>query len=284
MTEIGNGVLKRAQTVRRSARFDRVRARAPRYIFVAAIAITCALGVRSLVAPPNAIVTADQVVVDNASEDFAQRFARAYLTFDGEHPGQRQRLLRPLVPEDYDLGADSPHGRQEVLWTQVASNQEALAGGRVVVVAVGVTTQDQPVYLAVPVMRVAGAIALGAYPAIVGPPVTASTPMPAREHVDDPRLAAVARRAVGNYLAGDVANLKADLASDAIVSPPKNPLRLRAIEELEWAEGEGSGAVLATVSAADSRGTAWTLTYEVGIARERGRLVVTFVETVPTAP
>ena len=80
-------------------------------------------------------------MVDNAAQDFAQRFARAYLTYDAARPGRRERMLRPLVPEDFDPGAGvTPRGHQEVLWTPDPSNLEAIAGCRLVVVAAATST------------------------------------------------------------------------------------------------------------------------------------------------
>ncbi len=48
-----------------------------------------------------------------------------------------------------------------------------------------------------------------------------------------------------------------------------------------WVAGPGSGAVLATVTAADSRGATYTLTYELGLAY-RERPYVDFIEVIPT--
>lgn len=278
---------KRLELVRRSARAERLRARAPRYLFIGALAITCLLGVRSIFAAPEpAGAGGETVVVDNASHDFAQRFARAYLTYDSERPGLRERLLAPLVPGDFDAeaGALAANGSQEVLWTQIASNQEAIAGGRVVVVAVGVSTQDEPLYLSVPVDRVDGAIGLTAYPGLVGPPIVSRAALPEGTELEDRVVLAVVKRAIANYLADELQNLNADLAADAVVSPPTRPLELRSVDDVQWAAGEGSSAVLVSVTAADERRALWTLTYEIGVAKERGRSVVTFIETVPTDP
>ncbi|MQA76584.1 MAG: hypothetical protein GEU88_20060, partial [Solirubrobacterales bacterium] len=148
-------IAEHVQLVRRSARWDRMRARAPRLLFVGATVILSLLGARELVAPaatsPAAAVGAS---VDHRAEDLAQRFARAYLSFDPAQPGARERRLRGLVPDDLELDAGLvAREPQRVLWTQVAQNQEAIAGGRVIVAAAGVSTQTDPVYLAVPVFR-----------------------------------------------------------------------------------------------------------------------------------
>lgn len=287
MSPVRGAAAARLELARRSARLERLRARAPRYLFVAAVLVLCVAGLRSIVAPAeSAIGGGAPVVVDNAAQEFAQRVARAYLTYDAARPDLRERLLRPLVPSDFDTGAglSAARGSQRVLWTEVATNQEAIAGGRVIVVAAGVSTQDEPVYLSVAVERVGGAVGLTAYPSMVGPPISSRAPFPERPEVEDHEVLAVAKRAIANYLDGETANLDADLARGAIVSPPSRPLNARSIDDVAWAAGEGSSAVLVTLTATDEQRALWTLTYEIGVARERGRTVVTFIETVPTDP
>lgn len=277
----------RLDLVRRSARLERVRARAPRYLFVASLVILFIAGLRSIVSPPPSTSgPAAPAVVDNSAQEFAQRFARAYLTYDAARPELRERLLRPLVPSDLDTdaGVTPARGSQRVLWTEIATNQEAIAGGRVIVVAAGVSTQGEPLYLSVPVARTGGTIGLTAYPSIVGPPISSRAPLPERVEVEDREVLVVTRRAIANYLAGETQNLNADLAGGTVVSPPSPPLAMRSVDDVVWAAGDGSSAVLTTVTAADERRALWTLTYEIGVARERGRVVVTFIETVPTDP
>jgi hypothetical protein len=256
-------------------------------MFAGAVAVLCLLGTRQLFGhSPAASSSETSPSVDRASEDFAQRFARAYLSIDPRHPDARLRALGHLAPDQLDLDLRSVRANsQTVLWTQVAQNQEALAGGRVVVVAAGVSSQREPIYLAVPVERgESGAIGLAGYPALVGPPSVSVDRVIDRDQVDDPALTDVVRRAVANYLAGDSHNLAADLAPNAAVSTPTRVLALRSLDELAWANGKGSSAVLATVSARDSQRLEWTLTYEVGVANAPDRPYVTFIETVPNAP
>jgi hypothetical protein len=277
----------RVELVRRSARLERVRARAPHYLFATATVVLSLLGARELVSPTAAIDAGrPPVSVDHASEDFAQRFARAYLIYDAARPAIRERALRPLVPDDLSIDAGLvAHGAQDVLWTEVSQNQEALAGGRVVVVAAEVSTQDAPLYLAVPVHRTAsGAVGLSDYPSLVGPPIVSRAAFAEREAVEEPEILAVARRVVANYLAGAAQTLAADLAPEAGVSLPTRALRVASVEDVAWAAGVGSPAVVVTVVARDQTKTDWTLTYELGIDRRGGRPYVTFVETVPNAP
>ena len=89
-------------------------------------------------------------------------------------------------------------------------------------------------------------------------------------------------RVLRNYLAGSAPNLRADLTADAAVTLPTIALHAaeRRADRLGW-RGPGSGAVLATVTAADARGNTYTLTYELGIAY-RERPYVDFIEVVPT--
>lgn len=278
---------ERVETVRRSARTERLRARAPRYLFASTAVVLSLLGVRELVSASEATrPTSPSTSVDHASEDFAQRFARAYLTYDGTRPGTRERALRALVPDELALDAGLvPRGSQRVLWTQISQNQEAIAGGRVIVVSAGVTTQPGPLYLAVPVYRHGdGEVGLAGYPSLVGPPAVSRAPVAERDEVDEPEIAAVARRVVANYVSGEAQNLAADLAPGAEDSLPTIELRLRSLEELVWAAGVGSSAVLATAVVRDPSGTTWTLTYELGIEQSGGRTYVTFIETVPNAP
>jgi hypothetical protein len=260
--------------------------RAPRYLFIGALAITSLVGLRELVAParPTAPDPPSAVTVDQAADDFAVQFARAYLSYDARRPGLRERALRPFLPEDLDVDAGfvPRSGSEAVLWAQVAQNQAAAGGGRVIVVALTTDADPRPTYLAVPVERRGdGALALAGYPSFVGAPAIALTGLRERPEVDDPAVVAVSRRVVANYLAGERANLEADLDPEAAVSLPQTRLRVSAVDEVAWAHGVGSGAVLVTVEAVGAGG-AYTLTYEVGIARRAGRPLATYVETVPT--
>jgi Conjugative transposon protein TcpC len=274
--------------VRRSARVERLRARAPRYLLWAFLALTSAVGVREIVSPPEpAAPAARPAEVDHAAESYAVEFARAYLAFDARRPQERERRLRGLVPDELapDAGFLPRSGSRHVMWAEVAHVRESAAGGRIVVVAAQTDAEPSPVYLAVPVTRKSnGDLVLTAYPALVGPPAVARGELPDREEVDDREVAAVARRVVTNYLAGEPANLAADLLPQAEVSLPPAPLRVRGAAEIAWADGSESEAVLVTVEAADEAGASYTLTYELGIERRRGRPYVSFIETVPTSP
>jgi hypothetical protein len=170
-----------------------------------------------------------------------------------------------------------------VLWTEVASDQRALAGGRVITVAAQVSSQRLPVYLAVPVRHDPGrSLELVGYPSLVGAPAVDTTAAPpARSAVTEPAVLEVIDRVLRNYLAGTAPNLKADLTADAAVTLPTMRLSVQSVDQALWIAGPGSGAVLATVTADDPRGDTYTLSYELGIAY-RERPYVDFIEVVPT--
>ncbi|MFI5028763.1 MAG: hypothetical protein ACHQCF_07280, partial [Solirubrobacterales bacterium] len=159
----------------------------------------------------------------------------------------------------------------------------ALAGGRVITVAAEVSTQRLPLYLAVTVAQPRGQpLQLVGYPSLVGASSIAPTSAaPPREPVTDPALTEVVDRVLRNYLAGAAPDLKADLSTNAQVTLPTRRLRLREVEQIVWLGGPESGAVLATLTATDTQGTTYTLTYELGIAY-RERPYVDFIEVVPT--
>ena len=120
-----------------------------------------------------------------------------------------------------------------------------------------------------------GAAVLTHYPALVAGPV----PLPAHD-LDAGALPALANtqavamleRALRNYIGGSCQNLAADLAAGAMVDAAEPGLTLRSIQRLAI---EPSGAVLATVLAADAGGTEFTLAYTVDLAQFGGRWEIT---------
>jgi hypothetical protein len=279
---------ERAQQSWHSLRRARHSARLPRYLASAVLLVLLALGIRAAFFAPAAATLAPppRAAADPPSEDFALQFARAYLSYDAARPGARTRALAPFLGQRLSEGAGlvPSHGSQRVEWAEVASDQRALAGGRLITVAARVSTQRLPLYLAIDVRHDRGApLELLGYPALVGAPAIAATaPPPSREALSDPAVAEVVDRVLRNYLSGAGPDLKADLSPDAEVTLPTRRLALEEVSELLWLDGPGSGAVLATLSASDRSGTAYTLTYELGIAY-RDRPYVDFIEVVPTA-
>lgn len=264
----------RLRQARSSARYGRLRARAPRYAFIAVVLVLCLAGLRAIVLPASPGAPAEESAsVDFAEQSFALAFSHAYLTYGAARPEEREAALEPFTGSGFELGAGftpPSAGSQRVQWADVAQVQRPLAGGVIITIAAKLSTAAIPVYLSVPVDRSrGGAIYLAAYPSFVGPPLT-SAPPAARaggEPVHEAEVSALVKRALSNYLAGDAENLSADLADAATVTLPTNPLRLQGVDELDWVSGNGGGAVLATVEASDPRGGAYTLRYEVGVGR-----------------
>jgi hypothetical protein len=278
-------ITKRIQVVRRSARTQRIRARVPKYLFVGFIAITSFVGIRQTWAPAQLPSPAAPPPIrrDAGAEDFALQFTRAYLEYDPRHPQARARALARFLPQDLDVdaGLTPGHRAQRVTWAQVASEEASRAGATTIVVAAGEAGAPKPVYLAVPIERRQGSVALGGYPSLVGPPAVGRGLLPDRAEVFDQSVVAVARRVVTNYLAGEGANLAADLVPDTPVTLPTRELRVRALDDVVWANGPSSNAVLVTVEAVGSQVAVWTLTYELGLTRRAGRPFVSYVQNAP---
>lgn len=289
MAASSTSIGERVTQARIGVRSARLRARLPRYVATAVALILMLGGLRAIVAPPQAAApSAPALTRDPAAEDFALQFARAYLSYDADRPAARERALAPFLPHDLDpdAGLLPASGAQQVDWAEIASNQTALAGGRVITVAAQTDTHPQPLYLAVTVRHdPSRGLSLGGYPSLVGAPSVAEAPQPARAPVDDPAVVEVATRVVRNYLAGSSQNLAADLTSDAIVTLPTIALTVQSTDHVVWTgSGPSSGAVLATVTGADPAGTSYRLTYELGIAHPDGgqRPYVDFVQVIPT--
>jgi hypothetical protein len=286
MSEAGPG-RPRVEGARRSVRRSRLAARAPRHLATVVLLVLVAVGLRTIFFAPAATLKTSRPAVsaDAPSEDLALRFARVYLTYDAADPSAREEALRPYLPSDVsaDAGFTATHGSRRVLWEDVASDQTALAGGRVITIAAAVSGASAPLFLAVTVRHEAGRpLSIVGYPSLVGAPATTTkAPEPSREAVSDPTVTEVVERVLRNYLAGSAPELRADLTDDADVTLPTTRLQVRAVRGIDWVEGPGSGAVLATAIAEDPQGDTYTLTYELGIAWHE-RPYVDFIEVVPT--
>jgi len=259
----------------------RLRARLPRLVLAAGVLVLCALGVRSMlvptVVPPARPVRAAFSAV--GVEGFAQRFARAYLAPD-DRRGERARQLAALTASSVDLGgAALTRSPRQVQWTAVAGTQRT--GPRRILVVVEAPVASGVVDLAVPVAWDGeGRMVVPAAPALVGPPLTATTAAGAVERdVEDAQLRAVCERVVRNYLAADLQDLQADLAPGARVSLPALRLRLRSVAEVTWA---AASRVAVTVDAARPGGGVAALRYELAVSRSGGRWLVKSVVVDPT--
>ncbi len=286
-TEGAGKLSGRVQSGWQSVRRARYGAAAPRRLATLVLFGFFAIGVRAAFFAPAAAAPPRPVSrgADAPSEDFALQFARAYLSYDAADPGARERALAPFLSQGLAAGAGftPAAGAQRVLWAEVASDQRALAGGRVITVAAALSSRRLPVYLAITVRHEAGRpLELLGYPSLIGAPaVDDRFSPPARGAVTDPAVLKVVDRVLRNYLAGAAADLDADLTADATVTLPTVRLAVQSVDQTLWIAGPGSGAVLATVTAADPRGNTYTLTYELGIAY-RERPYVDFIEVVPT--
>ena len=257
----------------RTLRAIRWRARAPRLALYLAAGVLSLAGIRAIAAPsqPAPVAPPATAPVDLEAHALAERFARAYLTWDARHPERREARLSRLMSSqlDPDAGLVPADGSQQTVdWTTVAASR--LAGPRRKVVTVAASTSAGMRHLAVPVERDArDLLFVSAYPALVGPPpITRAAVASEEPDVEDGQLRRVATRAARNYLARDAADLRADLAPDAVVSLPGERLRLRSVDRVTWAERPDAVAVEVQASSAD--GGLWTLRYELAVAkRER---------------
>lgn len=271
----------------RSLRSIRLGARAPQIVLMLVAAVVCVAGLRAIFAGPSSSTIVERAPArpsyDVGAAAFAQSFARAYLSWQDEEMEARAAALEEFFPEQLRAGSDgglqpAPGSSQSVSSTEVVDQSRLAATIDVVVLA---ETSAGPRYLSVPVGRdERGALYVAAYPAFVGPPAAATeVNEPSPEAVDDAGLETVARRSLGNYLAGEAANLRADLTSDAIVSLPAEPLQLRRFDSLDWLLP--GRAVAAQVEARDESGDDFTLSYQLRVVR-RGRWYVQSIQFDPT--
>lgn len=274
-------------TVTRSLRAARLQATLPRALVAILVLVLCAAGIRSILAPSATSVVAsraDGPALDQGAEEFAQSFARVYLTWsDQEDQEQRQSALQPYLSNTLDPGAGVEPGSgtsESVSWTSVAGEQR---DGAQTLVTVAAQTSDRMVYLSVPVARDShGFLFVSAYPAMVGPPASDPTAsLPVQPEITDSSLQTVVARAVTNYLAGNQANLLADLTPNALVSLPPQHLTVTSTEQATWVVQGRSVAI--QVVAGDAHGNSWTLNYELGIEK-LDRWFVRSIQVNPTFP
>jgi hypothetical protein len=270
----------------RSLRRLRISTSLTRWVAYAAAGTGIAACVRFAVAPPHPASprSAPPVVADVGAEGFAALFARRYLTWFGAAPGVHRQGLAAFVGGgiDPDAGlAPPPRGSQRVTWVEVVQARPSGPGEHVYTVAAD-TGGTAPDYLSVDVVRDAsGALRLGRYPALVGPPLVAaasSLEAGAGAAVADAGVSTVVERALGNYLAGSAQNLAADLAPGSVVATPVRPLALDRVADLRAVRG---GGVLATVGAHDAAGTSYTLTYQLDLRSSGGRWLVGAIQSDP---
>ncbi len=265
----------------------RLRQDLPRYLLCGAALAGLLASARYAIAPPGAQqerVAASSATQDLAAAQYAQLFARAYLTWEAADPEAHLRALSSFVGPGMEANAGlepAAAGEQRVLWTALAQ-ERAGAPGTLVYTVAAQTDSDGLVYLSVSVGRAPnGALRLTGYPAIVGAPATAAASAAGRlREVDEPQLRTVVERALRNYLAASGGELAADLARGARVSLPAQPLSLEAIEGIAWAP-HSRDTVVALVRAQDARGARYTLAYELELSLLAGRWQVGAIQTNP---
>lgn len=262
---------RRVRVEQESVRSMRLRARAPRYCALVAIAVLALAGARTTIfgTPPPRIERYYQASsIDIGLEAFAADYARVYLSWNPQDMEAHQQELERFNPRLAGESSVQPsHQRETVINTEVVQDESSALGGRIVTVEVIVAPGDRTEFLAVPVARnSAGAMTVSNFPSFVGPPSTQTNPQaPAAATVEDQELVTVVERALTNYLAGDANDLEADLAPGAQVTYPPNPLQVIGNPgQLTWAS---PGTVLITVQAQDQQGATYTLSYEVGVQK-----------------
>jgi hypothetical protein len=260
----------------------------PRHLLHALATMGLLASARIAIDPPRPTLPATALrpspAPDLAAEGFATLFARRYLSWHTGDPQAREAALSVYAGAgiEPDAGLSQAAGsEQRVQWAQVVQEREPRPGEHVYTIAAQ-TDAAGLLYLAVGVLRTPRGLALAGYPAFVGAPATARArdPREGLRDVEEQALSAVVERALRNYLAGAATELAADLSLRARVSLPALPLRLTALQSLQWLSG---GSVLAFAEAVDRRGTQYALAYELDVTRTQGRWEVSAIETSPDA-
>jgi hypothetical protein len=266
-----------------SLRRQRALARLGRGVLLGAVGALALVGVHTALAGTRVqfVESERKGSGDLQARAFAESFTRAYLSWDAEHPEERERALRGYLAAALDpaAGVSVPtSGTQTVEWTTVTGEMSVAAGARIVTVAA--STHGAMHYLAVPVRRDdRGFLYVASLPALVGGPATTTDAEMADEpEVADGPLRTVVSRALSNYLARETRNLRADLERAAVVSLPPQALRLVSIDRLTRAR---PGWVAAEASVADDEGVELTLRYELHVVR-RDRWYVRSIGPDPT--
>lgn len=257
----------------------------PRRLVAAAATLGLLASARYTIDPPRPLLAPPAPAapqIDRAAEGYAVLFARRYLSWSSGEPQASARELEPFTGQALEPGAGlvlPPRGQQRVEWAEVVQSRE-LPHARATYTVAALTSAAGLVYLSVSVDRLAdGRLALAGYPAFVGPPAAGPAEPPRLPEAGEPALAAVADRALRNYLAGSGEELAADLAPGAQISLPPNALTLLSVQRLQWAEPRR--ALLATLQARDAGGTEYELAYELDVTQRQGRWEVTSIQTNP---
>lgn len=256
----------------------RWRARAPRLAHTATCVILSFIGLRVVLAGPAkpSIVPPHSTASRSDVEGFAEGFARAYLTTSPQDPSRRDRALKlyGYVADDDAGGTVATH----VGWTSVVASQTRPGGRRVVTVLADDGRREWYLAVTVAIDR-AGRRSINTAPALVGPPAMRPAVAPTEVEVDDRGLRLVAERVVRHFLAGDQADLVADLVHGATVITPPVATRLASVDAITWA-ARPSRIAVALTAVAPGR-LRFSLRYELQVTRLGGRWLVREVQVNP---
>lgn len=268
--------------VTRSLRSVQFRARVPRAVALLLVVILCIAGLRAILAPARTEVVARPVAApatDQGADGFAQAFTRAYLSWKADDSGAYQAAVSQYLSGAEAQSLQAPgNGSQTVQSTFVTGEQRE---GQQTLITIGAQTNHGLVYLSVPVARDRhGFLFIASQPAFVGPPASdTSASVSTGEQVNDPALQRVVNRSITNYLAGNRSNLLADLTQNALVSIPTQHLTVTDTQPATWVVPNRRVAI--QVSADDTRGNTWTLTYELSVEK-LDRWYVQSIQVDPT--
>ena len=260
-----------------SARSLRLLARLPRYALISTCVVLSLAGLRAIVRgdePSAALSPVLSADTDLEAVALAEQFVRTYLEWNGADTAGNLRGLAAGVEPPSVPGAV----RQHVRWVAASRLERS---GSTVVVTVTAATSRAAYHLAVPIGRRRGVRFVAHEPALVGAaPTTRGPRLALGREVEDRRLAAVARRALTNYLARDHADLVADLDDRAVVVLPDQDARLVAVDELDWVAPGRRIAAAVRVRLVDR--VELPLRYELAVVRRAGRWLVRAINTNPT--
>jgi hypothetical protein len=258
----------------------RARARAPRVLAIATMALLCVAGARSLLAPRSVPAAAIRIQCtgDVEAEGFAETFVRSWLSWGTS----AQSTARALATRDSDIAITAPPGAsRRIRWTAPVADECAGEGRRRIVVAAAADTELS--HVAVSVSRSPRGLIVSGAPAIVGPPRIDPNALTAPEtEIADRTLEEVVTRVLRHYLRRDGADLDADLAPGARISLPDAPLSVTAVDVVTWVRPGRTVAVSATARTAD--GARLPLRYELSVARSAGRWLVARIESNTNDP
>jgi hypothetical protein len=260
--------MNRILVTKRRIRTVRLHLWLPRVVALIVALLLSAAGLRAILAPPRPEIvgrTAPAPAFDQGAEGFADAFSRVYLTWSVSTTQARDAQLAPFLSSSLDpAGGVQPNGSESVSWTSVVGEE---ASGGQWLVTIAAQTSSGLIYLCVPVSRdQRGFLFVSSYPALVGPPASdPNAPVASQQPIDDQALQTVVARAVTNYLAGNQADLLADLTPGALVSMPAQRLSVTATESATWLIPNQRVAI--EVTASDAEGNSLTLTYEIGVEK-----------------